>query len=271
MFDARIRPLIDPPLNRMGVALLPDGPGFDSRAGLSVLSEVITPGDIQMTGDGTPFVLIADCQTTGGYPRIGSVLPCDLPRVAQSRPGAHLRFRFVDAAEAREAEHRAADARAALDWLVEERDVAHHELIVFGHSLGGAIAIDTTAQRPGVAGLVVQSSFTQVVDMARHRYPDLPVHWIAKNGFRSIEKVAELDMPKLFVHGRQDETIPFAHGEALYEAASGPKDFLAVERAGHNDLHLWGGLRYFSCLARFRRRAEAYGAARAAALAVSSA
>lgn len=130
--------------NRMGVALLPDGPGFDSRAGLSVLSEVITPGDIQMTGDGTPFVLIADCQTTGGYPRIGSVLPCDLPRVAQSRPGAHLRFRFVDAAEAREAERRAADARAALPGLCRPllRDPADMSDLLSYNLIGGMTAGD---------------------------------------------------------------------------------------------------------------------------------
>ena len=160
-----------------------------------------------------------------------------------------------------------ADARAAHDWLVAERGVSTHELIVFGHSLGGAIAIDTVAQRPEVAGLVVQSSFTQVVDMARHRYPSYPVHWIAKNGFRSIEKVAELTMPKLFVHGGRDETIPLAHGEALHDAAAEPKDFLAIARASHNDLHQWGGLRYLRHLTRFRRRAELYGQARAAEVA----
>lgn len=81
--------------NRMGVRLVPQGDGFHSDAGLSVLSEVIVPGDIQITGDGTPFVLLTECQTTGGYPRIGSVLPADLPRVAQARPGSILRFRFV--------------------------------------------------------------------------------------------------------------------------------------------------------------------------------
>lgn len=81
--------------NRMGVRILPEGAGFHSDAGLSVLSEVIVPGDVQITGDGTPFVLLSECQTTGGYPRIGSVLPADLPRVAQARPGAALRFCFV--------------------------------------------------------------------------------------------------------------------------------------------------------------------------------
>ena len=79
----------------MGVRLVQDGPGFESAAGLSVLSEVIVPGDIQITGDGTPFVLLAECQTTGGYPRIGSVLPSDLPRVAQAAPGTSLSFTFI--------------------------------------------------------------------------------------------------------------------------------------------------------------------------------
>jgi len=100
--------------NRMGVRLNPEGAGFQNRAGLSVLSEVITPGDIQITGDGTPFVLLTECQTTGGYPRIGAILPSDLPRVAQARPGAALSFRFVTDAQAREIETRAATARSAL-------------------------------------------------------------------------------------------------------------------------------------------------------------
>ncbi|MEL6644168.1 MAG: urea amidolyase [Pseudomonadota bacterium] len=100
--------------NRMGVPLLQDGPGFESTAGLSVLSEVIVPGDIQITGDGTPFVLLAECQTTGGYPRIGSVIPADLPRVAQAPSGATLQFRFVSLEDAVEIERRETERRATL-------------------------------------------------------------------------------------------------------------------------------------------------------------
>ncbi|HAW48253.1 MAG TPA: urea amidolyase [Roseovarius sp.] len=100
--------------NRMGVRLAPDGDGFASRAGLTVLSEAIVPGDIQVTGDGAPFVLMSECQTTGGYPRIGAVLPCDLPRVAQAAPGTALRLRFVPSKEALAAERRAAEARDGL-------------------------------------------------------------------------------------------------------------------------------------------------------------
>jgi len=100
--------------NRMGVRMVPDGPGFESKAGLSVLSEVIVPGDIQVTGDGAPFVLMAECQTTGGYPRIGSVLPADMPRVAQAPAGAKIRFRFVSRAEGLDAERRDRSRRDAL-------------------------------------------------------------------------------------------------------------------------------------------------------------
>ncbi|MDG4650596.1 biotin-dependent carboxyltransferase family protein [Roseibacterium sp. SDUM158017] len=100
--------------NRMGVRLIPEGAGFHTQAGLSVLSEIVVPGDIQITGDGTPMVLLSECQTTGGYPRIGTVLPCDLPRVAQAPPGAVLTVRFVERAEALEAERAAAEAVRAL-------------------------------------------------------------------------------------------------------------------------------------------------------------
>ncbi|KUJ78432.1 biotin-dependent carboxyltransferase family protein [Ruegeria profundi] len=86
--------------NRMGMQLESDGEGFAAKGQLNILSEVITPGDIQMTGTGNPFILLPECQTTGGYPRIASVLPCDLPRAAQTPAGGHIRFKFVTMDEA---------------------------------------------------------------------------------------------------------------------------------------------------------------------------
>ncbi len=81
--------------NRMGMQMESDGDGFAANGQLNILSEVITPGDIQMTGTGNPFILLPECQTTGGYPRIATVLPCDLPRAAQTPAGAPIRFEFV--------------------------------------------------------------------------------------------------------------------------------------------------------------------------------
>lgn len=99
--------------NRMGVRLIPDGDGFQTSEGLTILSEVIVPGDIQITGDGTPFVLLSECQTTGGYPRIGSVLPSDMPKMAQTPIGADLRLSFVSLEDAVEIERRAAASEAS--------------------------------------------------------------------------------------------------------------------------------------------------------------
>lgn len=158
-----------------------------------------------------------------------------------------------------------ADVRAAVDCVHGRLEVPMGRQILFGHSLGGAIAIDGALHRPGVAGLVVQSSFTQNVDMARHFYPNLPVHWITTNGFRSVDKVSRLPMPKLFIHGAADKKVPFEQGEALYAAAAEPKSWLPIARAEHSDVHLLGGLRYFSRLVRFRREARRYGRAKSEA------
>ena len=85
--------------NRMGVELVPDGEGFSGAGQLNILSEVILPGDVQMTGGGKPFVLLRECQTTGGYPRIGTVLPCDLLKAAQAQAGTVFRFQWVSLQE----------------------------------------------------------------------------------------------------------------------------------------------------------------------------
>ncbi|UWQ64723.1 urea amidolyase (plasmid) [Leisingera caerulea] len=100
--------------NRMGVPLESDGEGFRPDGARTVVSEVIVPGDIQVTGDGTPYVLLSECQTTGGYPRIGTVLPCDLPLLAQAAAGAELHFRFVPLEEAVGLERAEAERREGL-------------------------------------------------------------------------------------------------------------------------------------------------------------
>ena len=78
----------DPRGNRMGVRLAFEGAPFQVEDQLGIVSEIIVPGDIQITGDGAPFILLGECQTIGGYPRIATVIPTDLPRVAQAAPGA---------------------------------------------------------------------------------------------------------------------------------------------------------------------------------------
>ena len=108
--------------NRMGVRLNLDGAApFGTEAGLTVVSDIVQPGDIQITGDGTPFLLLCECQTTGGYPRIATVLPCDLPIAAQAAPGAALSIRLVDRPQALAALREAAAALATLPRRVRPR------------------------------------------------------------------------------------------------------------------------------------------------------
>ncbi len=123
--------------NRMGMRLNSDGDGFAASGGLNILSESILPGDIQITGDGTPYLLLWESQTTGGYPRIGTVIPADLPRAVQTPAGGALRFRFVSRDEALEAERKRRDHLRALPKLCtplvrdpsQIRDLLSYQLI----------------------------------------------------------------------------------------------------------------------------------------------
>lgn len=146
------------------------------------------------------------------------------------------------------------DARAAYRYLVEDLAVDPATVILLGHSMGGAVAIDAALELP-VPGLVIESTFTDIREMARSRYRRLPMHLIARNQFQNLEKVGRLEMPKLFIHGTSDTTVPIEMSHRLFAEATDPKTFLPIEGAEHNDLHLsgdayLGGLRRFinSCL-----------------------
>ena len=145
------------------------------------------------------------------------------------------------------------DVRAALDHLSGNLGQQPDSILLFGHSLGGAVAIDGALNRP-VAGLVVQSSFTHIRDMTRALFPRLPLHLVARNQFRSVDKVGRLEMPKLFIHGTDDPTVPHRLGRRLFDAAVEPKEWFEIPRAGHNDVFRTGGMRYLWRLQRFARR-----------------
>ena len=128
--------------NRMAARLDFDGEGFLTGAGLSILSEVVVPGDIQITGEGHPAVLMPDCQTTGGYPRIATVLPCDFAIVAQASPGTELRFQFVELGEALAAHRIWVDRLSALPGTVEPliRDPASIADLLSHQLIGGVVS-----------------------------------------------------------------------------------------------------------------------------------
>lgn len=106
--------------------------------GADIVSDGVTPGAIQVPADGQPIVLMADCQTVGGYPKIATVIRADLPRLAHLPPGAEIRFVAVDATHAAEA--RAAQARLLAGWRTTQRPAVRHGDIPTGTLLAANLA-----------------------------------------------------------------------------------------------------------------------------------
>ena len=119
------------------------------------------------------------------------------------------------------------DGEAAWRYLTEDRGIDADNIIVFGRSLGGSVA-SWIAAREKPAALIVESSFTSVPDIGQDAYPWLPVRWLTRFKHSTRDEVAKATCPVLVVHSRDDEIIPFHHGEAIYGAANEPKQFLEI-------------------------------------------
>ncbi len=134
------------------------------------------------------------------------------------------------------------DAEAAWRYLVEERKVNPDEIIVFGRSLGGAVAARLAqSQTPGA--LILESSFTSLPDIARKLYPYLPVRLLLRFKYNTAEYLSRVNCPVLIVHSRDDEIMPFSHGQRLFEMAREPKKFLEITGT-HNEGFITSGKRY---------------------------
>lgn len=139
------------------------------------------------------------------------------------------------------------DAEAAWRYLVDERGIDPQQLYVFGHSLGGAIALELATRQPQIPGLVIEGAFTSMRDMAVEEkgYGWLPVHWLLTQRFNSLQKVSSLATPIFLIHGTEDQVVPADMSERLYQAAASTrKELWLVETAGHNDVATVTGTSY---------------------------
>ncbi|MEO6320226.1 MAG: alpha/beta hydrolase, partial [Polaromonas sp.] len=126
-----------------------------------------------------------------------------------------------------------ADARAAWRHLVAERGFPPERIVLVGESLGGAVVARlAAAERPGA--LVLASCFVSVPELAAELYPWLPARWLARYHYDALEALGRVSSPVLIAHSRQDDIVPFRHGERLFAAVKGPKAFLELA-GGHND------------------------------------
>ena len=140
------------------------------------------------------------------------------------------------------------DARAAWDWLAQQQPGKPR--YIFGHSLGGAIAIDLARQVPDEQGTMVEGTFTSMADLVgSFQWGWLPVSGLITQRFESVRKVARIGSPLLVVHGSQDSLIQPALGRKLFEAAQEPKQFVLVEGGSHHNTNSVGQPAYRQAMA----------------------
>lgn len=154
------------------------------------------------------------------------------------------------------------DAQAAWKYLIEERGITAKQIYLYGHSLGGAVAIDLAVRQPQAAGVIVDNTFTSMRDIALYQpiYRFFPADLLLNQRFDSLGKLKLLRVPLLLLHGTEDRAVPPSMSQILYESATVPKKLWLVPHAGHNNLLAVAGeqferiVREFQVLARSKPR-----------------
>ncbi|MBU2531628.1 MAG: alpha/beta hydrolase [Alphaproteobacteria bacterium] len=131
-----------------------------------------------------------------------------------------------------------ADAKIAYQWLVEQR-IEPDDIIVYGESIGTGVAVHLAANNP-VGGVILDAPYTSIADVGARLYPYLPVQTFILDRYDSLSRIDQIDAPLLVVHGTEDNLIPIEMGRQLFDRAGQPKQFSAIEGAGHADHHVYG-------------------------------
>ena len=141
------------------------------------------------------------------------------------------------------------DAEGAMAYLRSRRDLAGTRFVYFGRSLGAAVAVELARHDPP-AGLILETTFSTLKDVARVHYPFVPLFFL-QTTYETVRKLPEIRVPILILHGDHDEVVPLEQAERLYAAANEPKTLHVIHGARHNDTYVVGGTEYFDVWARF--------------------
>ena len=141
------------------------------------------------------------------------------------------------------------DARAAYDYLTTTRELAPRNIVLYGESLGSAVAVELATQVP-VGGVVIEEAFTSIPEVGQKMFPLLPIGWLVRNRYDTIHKMGRLQSPLLIFHSRQDELFPYEYAERLLAAAPEPKRLVELQ-GGHNDAFWQSQVVYRSALQQF--------------------
>ena len=143
-----------------------------------------------------------------------------------------------------------ADARAARAYVASRDDVDPARIVYFGESLGSAVAVALSLEHPPAA-LVLRSPFTSLTDMGRLHYAFLPVRQLLRDRFDAIDQIPGLTCPVLVIAGDNDTIVPPEQSRRMFEAASGPKRFVLIPGADHNDFALLAGQQLMTEVSQF--------------------
>lgn len=134
----------------------------------------------------------------------------------------------------------ALDARAARRYLLSRPDVTADRLVYFGESLGSAVAVELAVEHPPAA-LVLRSPFTSMTDVGAYHYPMLPVRLLLRDGYPTVDRIAQVRCPLLIIAGDADAIVPLEQSRLVHDAARPPRRFVVVAGADHNDAALNAG------------------------------
>lgn len=145
------------------------------------------------------------------------------------------------------------DAEAAWNYLTKTKQIKPQDIFVYGHSLGGAIAIDLAIKQPDMGGLITEGTFTSIKNTASYNplFKLFPLNLIVTQRFDSISKIPSLQTPLLMFHGDNDEIIPPEMAKELFDNAPQPKSLIFIPEAEHNNLHQVGNSKYILNLEQF--------------------
>jgi hypothetical protein len=147
-----------------------------------------------------------------------------------------------------------ADSQAAWNYLTQVRNIPPEQIIVYGESLGGAVALDLAVKQPNAGGLVMQSTFTsleEAVNRIDYRFRFFPINWILTQRFNSIEKMRSLQVPVLLIHGTADPVVPYDMSQRLYQAAPQRKELLLIPQGGHFQIYRRDGKSHLEAISKF--------------------
>lgn len=146
------------------------------------------------------------------------------------------------------------DAAAAYQYTAKKASEHNNPIIIFGRSLGAVAAVHIAAGGK-CSGVILESAFTSLKDMAAYHYPIPFLSRLIKGRFNAIATIKRVHQPTLFIHGDHDTIVPYKMGQALFDAANTPKIFYTIPGAGHNDTYEIAGTKYIEVLDRFIRAA----------------